>query len=57
MKTAFVLALVAAATVEAHIFTPIQEAWDAFHVTREQALKKHGKARAFKTSPEHKRIV
>jgi len=52
-----VLALVAAATVEAHIFTPIQEAWDAFPVTREQALKKHGKARAFKTSPEHKRIV
>jgi hypothetical protein len=57
MKTAFVLACVLAATVEASVLDTIQAKWDAFPVTRADALAKHGKSKAFKTSPEHKRIV
>ena len=60
MRTTFVLACLAGAClVEAHIFTPLQEAWDAFPVTRDDARKKYNKSgyRAFKTSPQHQQAV
>jgi hypothetical protein len=58
MMTAFVLACVASVTL-GHLFTPLQEAWDAFPVTKDQARKKYNKSgyKAFKTSPEHQQAV
>ena len=57
MKTAFVLACVCAASVEANIINTMRSAWEEFPATRHQALAKYGKTKEFKTSPEHKRIV
>ena len=54
---AFVLACVAAVTVNAGLLDTLQAVWDEIPVTKEQALKKYGKAPKFKTSPTHQRAV
>lgn len=59
MKTAFVIACVCAATVEASIFDGLVNAYKSLEIpaTKHAALAKYGRAKEFKTSPEHKRIV